>query len=474
MKKHFHEIFSQIKNIRSSGSFAQNVSIVFTGNVFNFGLQLVFTPWISRIFGPEAYGEYAVINLIVSNIAFLSAMSLPSVYILPKQNETFLALGKIVFISNLIAILISITLYYFFGAKLVSIELTWFVVVGIAFMILLNTLNAILSSLNQREKKFKKIASINVMANSIAKPSTLAIGTYFIPTGFGLLLGDYIRTLVIFTSQTSIKSKLILIRFLFSNNWNILNRSWNSHINVVKFNFPSQLLSKWTSDLPILFFGLHFSFEELGAYTFASSILYIPHRLFENSVGPVMLQKAAETYNNSPSELKNLFLKSIKTLPIPSGIFITIIAAIGPIIFILFFGDKWQNSGTISGLLWIQVVSNILIAPYKSFWRILKREKRLLFLNTLSSIIRFTPLMLPFTFADLDFNTLIILFSIANAIGTLIILFDLFFHFFAPQRAIKMIAILVILLSLFYFTVNYINNYTCLNFSSKNLEVFTF
>ena len=71
MIKSLNDIKDDIKRITEKGSFIQNVSIVFSGNAASLFLQLIFAPIICRIYGPEAYGEFAYFNEIITSSSFL-------------------------------------------------------------------------------------------------------------------------------------------------------------------------------------------------------------------------------------------------------------------------------------------------------------------------------------------------------------------------------------------------------------------
>lgn len=89
MKEFINDIKGQLLKMRSKGSFARNVGVVFSGNVFIMIIQLVLTPVISRIYGPDAYGEYAYYSLIITNIIFIGSLSFPSIFVLPVSTKEF-------------------------------------------------------------------------------------------------------------------------------------------------------------------------------------------------------------------------------------------------------------------------------------------------------------------------------------------------------------------------------------------------
>lgn len=436
-KEILSDLWNSIKTIKTKGSFTQNVSIVFSGNVLNFILQLVISPIISRIFSPEAYGEYAYYNLIVTNILFFSSLSLSSVYVLPKFKLDFYALLKLVLIQAVVASIIALTIFLIADGWLFNFEGSILAIPLILTMILLEVLNGGFSSFNIREKRFKRNTASSLIANIISRVSSILIGLFAFANGIGLLLGDFIRSISLLLTQTSLKTKFVFLKYLFKPNIRHLKEVFFENINVPKFIFPVQLLNKWAADLPLIAIGAFYSIETVGAYTFAIALLNIPGRLFESSLRPVFFQKANEVYLENPSNLPSLFLKTFRISFFGSLIPTTGLSLLAPVIFPFVFGEEWQVAGYFAMLLGIKYVIITVLSPYTGFWRIMKREKQLFKLNTLSLVFRLAPLLLPIL--DVGVYKFMVLYAIISSFGTLVNLTDLIWVLLKKNTAIKLL-----------------------------------
>ena len=412
----FEEFRNYLKSIFKSGSFVQNVSIVFSGNVLNFLIQFGSTPIISRIFGPEAYGEYAYYNLIITNILFVGGMSLPEVYLIPRERYKFLALGKFVVSSVVLITLISLIFYTLFR-DLMDTPIPLVFITIITIRLIIGPINAVLGSINSRRKKFSKNVFIHISGTVLAKSSVIIAGLYGLVSGLGLLLGDLLRSIYSVGLQVELKNAIIFFRYLFKNNWKEVWNTLKEYKGVVYYLFPSQVLNKWTGDLVILGIGLIYSETVLGLYVFAATILNIPITLIENSIRPVLFQKAVEVSQTNSGDLGYYYLKTLRIVPILSGGLIFILSGFANLIFPFVFGDKWASAGMIVPLMSIQYFASALIAPYDSFWRILKKEKELLRNNIISLLFRYSPLI--FIFFHLSEHLFIVLISIGSFLGSM-------------------------------------------------------
>lgn len=444
MVRAIKDIFKELRRVREKGSFAQNISIVFSGNAINLLLQLAFAPIISRIYGPEAYGEYAYYNLIVSNIAFFAAISLPSVYVLPKARFDFLALGKLVFFSTVGLSLLSLVLFLALNGWIVTYEGSYLAIPVILVLVLIASINGMLSAWNVREKRFRKETSVGVGSNILAKGGTVGIGYLWMTNGLGLLFGDLIKAVFSFFMQTSLKKRLLVFRFLVKNNWQSVAMAFKKNINVPKYIFPSQLMSKWSADLPILIIGGFYSQQLLGYYIFAVTILNIPKNLITNAIQPVLLQKANELYLENRDAffffLKRIYLFVIVMVVIP----VTLIAILAPELFNVVFGEEWSESGNIVQLISSQYILSIILTPFVSLRRVLGLEKRVLVLNILSIAFKVLPLTIVFT--DIPFDDFLIWYSLSLSVYLFVNFSDLVIS--TSNRAASMEILLFCLCSL--------------------------
>lgn len=424
MNSIFRQIIDMARGIKRQGSFTRNASIVFGGNALNLLIQTVFTPIISRIYTPEAYGEYAYYNLIVVNIGFFAAMSLPSTYILPKARLEYFSLFKLVVFSVIGVTLLSVLTFLLIDQKWDVYQGSYLAVPIMSILILLNALVGGLYDWNIRKKGFARNTISEVGGNLSSKLSVLLVVNLSGPQGIGLLLGDVVRKLFSFFTQTSFKVKLLFLRYLLKNNWKDVFSDFRNNINVIKYIFPAHMIHKIIGGLPIILIGAHYSKEMLGFYSFASAMLHIPKNLFSTAVRPVFLQKANELYLNE--EGIGFFLTRI----IVFTLFLTLIPTItlvfwGGEIFQFAFGSEWLTSGKVAAITGFHIMLLTVGESFAGIRRVLRLEKGVLRLSIFSTSLRFVPTF--FLFLNISFFQFIFFYALLDALFIIFNLSDLLF-----------------------------------------------
>lgn len=245
-----------------------------------------------------------------------------------------------IFIS--IVLLFFVCLYFTFEDQLFPDKIPAYTLLLLLLLIFINPVNVILRSWNIRTKKFNRNTSPMVAGTLMAKGSVIGVGTSFLSSGTGLLVGDFIKEVFTFFTQSSIKRKKILLRSFLPLNFNELKSVFKRNANTPKYIFPSQFINKLTGDLPIIIIGAFYTTEMVGYYTFSTTLLNLPKKLIANALQPVFYQKANELYQQNKKQLSSFTLKifnfSIIFLVIP----ITFITIFSSVIFPLFF---WISMG---------------------------------------------------------------------------------------------------------------------------------
>ena len=102
-------IRNTIKSLFTRGSFTQDVFIVSGGKVLIAIIGFLFIPILSRIYNPEAYGNFSIYYAIVTLMVTLFTFSYPTSFIVAKDEKSF---NNLFLLSSLLIIgFSSITLF---------------------------------------------------------------------------------------------------------------------------------------------------------------------------------------------------------------------------------------------------------------------------------------------------------------------------------------------------------------------------
>ena len=360
--------FNKISALFAS-EFRRGFLMIFSSKILIAFITFVTTPIVARLFSPEDYGMFAILNSIAIIISLISNLTLPTALVVVEQDKlkrtitgiitTVLLLNGIFLIAGL---LIRFTesanqlVHDFFG-----IEVTLRVLAVLIFFSVLEAFSQIFANLNIREKDFKKNITVNVLDNFSIKGTSLLIG-FFRYTHFGLFYAELAGKIVNVFTQFSYRK----FRFDFFNIRQLGNIKLS--FDVLKelrhypvYTFPVSLMTRFSSQLILWVFALEFSKKAVGHFTMGIGLLNIPLMLIANSLQPVIIKKLDEDRQNGLS--KNLLPLILKLFAL-AGVVYSFLYFISPWFVSIYLGEKWINSIQFIQLLCfpfaLQLVSNSL------------------------------------------------------------------------------------------------------------------
>lgn len=92
----------RIKPYFKEGNFAHDFAITFSGNALSLIIGFLFTPFIARVYGPEAYGSFALFMAVAGLISTVITFQFPSGYVTISDQTEFYQILKITFILVII------------------------------------------------------------------------------------------------------------------------------------------------------------------------------------------------------------------------------------------------------------------------------------------------------------------------------------------------------------------------------------
>jgi O-antigen/teichoic acid export membrane protein len=281
----------RLTKLKKEGSFTQGFSWTFSGTSLAFLIQLIFSPIISRIFGPEAYGEFAIYNLVTSNLISISTLAYPQALIINNRPKQYFSLSLLIIGLSVTSVVLFCVVYLIFSEYWDSLfPLNIEIVIIIGFATILSVLNDIFSKWNLIANKMKRNTVVNISFSSISKLYTIGFGKYISPSGWGLITAELLKVCLISSVILKKSTYKSIFRKLCVLNKTQIFRSFIKAKELKNYPFfiwPGNWLNMLSNQLPIIFFTMNFSMEELGAYTFAGSMVAIPNRLVGNAIRPV-------------------------------------------------------------------------------------------------------------------------------------------------------------------------------------------
>lgn len=391
-------IITRIERIwhRNTGQFVRNVAVVAGGTGLAQFIGVIFSPIITRLYGPDAYGALGVFLSVVAIGASIATLGYSFSIVLPKRDATAYQLLKL---SCLIACVISITtavLIKLFQEPVVesfNLEVIASYLWLVPFVIFLTAILQALEQWQVRIGGFKSLATAAIIQASSAGGMRAGAGLVA-PTAtalivFGMLAKLFQVSILYLAGRQHIKSAQ-------SSSANSRQRKKAALYAVARrfrdfplYRAPQVLLNTISRAAPTILLASLFGTGAAGLYVIAQSVLYLPVALIAQSVGKVFLQRLAEEAHNK-KPLQPMILRATGGL-ILIGLFpFGFIAISGPWLFELIFGADWHEAGTYARWLTVWVFFHFINIPSVQSLALSKSQDALLaweIITTTSKII---------------------------------------------------------------------------------------
>jgi len=425
------------------GSFRRNSLIMSGGAMVNVVLSLVLYPIVTRIYSNEDMAAYGIFISVTTLIALVSTALYPSGLVIPKFKFDFYALLKLSIYLGVGGILFSLVAVFifpnFFGWIFqweILGTLIYFIPLGVA----LEISKDIAINWNVRNKEFKNNATSSVVNGGSMRVLSIAYGKFISITSTGLVLSQLISNFLTILSLGVVEmfSKLKLLARIDNKQVREVAKSYERYPT---FLLPSNILNKYTGDLPIYLITAYFAPAITGAFVLASQIIRIPINVIGSSVASVFLQKANELYHKDPVETRVFAEKTHYRILFLGTLAFGFLYGFGDIIFYIVFGENWKLAGDFASILSIFCVFKLLSGPMARVYRITGKEQYSLYVSVILAICRTVGIFVGVISGS--YILAIYYFVIGNVVGYIINMYLVF-------ESLKMESLKLVLTSCFY------------------------
>jgi O-antigen/teichoic acid export membrane protein len=391
LKAQINNLITRFKRFFPEGSFAHNLLVTFSGNALALFLGLLFTPFIARLYGPEAYGVFALFAALINNISPLITWQFPTGYPTIKDDQEFygvvqlnlLVVGVMVFLCLLVAGMAGGRLLAWLSLK----ELTPYLWLMPLYFLLIGV-EQITRGWSIRLAEFKRSASGRVGATLSSKVTTLLFGFGVRADAWGIMLGDVLQYPVEglwrISSNMGLQLRQILRKWYAGNVLQLMHR----YRAYPKYITTGLLLSNFSNQLPVYMLAYSYNQATVGLFALASSLVTMPINVLVMSSTTVFLKKASELYHHRPDELGDAVERLYRQFTGLSTVLLVGLALVAQPVFVLLFGEAWSESGVFAALLAMSFVPAVTAQPLSTLFRIMQRERINFLLNVLGIVLR--------------------------------------------------------------------------------------
>lgn len=377
IRKSIHAIREMISGLKSSGTFAQNFAITLSGNLVAQTIGFLLTPVIARIYGPEAYGLFALFIGTANALAPFATLQLPSGYPMVKDDERFYALLRSTLLWLFLFAGFVLLLVLFTGHWLSSMfhapalePLLFLLPVHLLF----TSMDEILLGWSIRLAEFRRGAIGRTLAVLAGKLTTVVLGITVGPRAIGIILGNLLQYPLdtVVKAGSAMRTRLSFLLPLPS--FRSLIAVLREHSTYPLFVATGVSLSNLGSQVPVYLLSAFHGGQAAGHFAMAASLVLMPLNLVVNSSAAVFLQKSSQVMRSDPSSLGVLAGKLHNRLFWLGTAALLSFALVSDPLVAWLLGEPWREAGRFAGILAVGSVFTTSSFALSVVYRQLNRE----------------------------------------------------------------------------------------------------
>lgn len=432
------------KRIKQS-NFVSNIFTLSIGSIIAQILPIVASVVLARLYSPDDFGVWGVFSSYASILAVVGCARYEIAIVKSRKNVDVWHLTVLCLILSLGFCFFLSLLIYLDSLLEFNIlpDLVGNAVIGyLPLYVFVLLLTQVASNVQNRFKLYRNVANLSVIRSSVQIVTRIGLG---IPSGNakGLILGAILSSLVYFVLAWC-KIRKIVGKMFYTISIKRIKSLMREYINFPKYDLLSALFNSLSANVPIILLGVFFSKTDVGFFSMAMTVLYIPMSFIGTAIGQVYYQRACEmiVQGQDIGQLtKQIFLFSFYVGYIP--ILLLIIG--GETIFSFVLGVKWSVSGIYSEFLSIWLFLVFCISPISNVFLVMNKQKTGMNINILMFVSRMTVILLGGLWS-LDVNYTIIFYSITGF--SLWILQAFYVYRFANMQLSSKESLVIVVLSI--------------------------
>lgn len=380
-------MIADLKNLAHS-NFVRNVLTVATGTAAAQAITMLFSPLITRLYGPESFGLQGLFMSVLNILIPLSVLGYPTAIVLPRQDHEALGVVKLIMLTATCIALIVCVLFYLAGDWLLDMmqaqslgSLVYLVPLAIIF----SAMSSALSQWMIRSRAYGINARFQVISSLLINSAKSGLGT--IMPGPGTLIatnifGGLVGTLLTFWGWLKWKPKTAAAEP--SKNGKSLIEIATEYRDFPIYRTPQHFINSASQSLPIFILASGFGSGSVGYYSIAFAVLAVPAALVSDSVVSVFYPRITAAIQNNEN-VQKIIIKATAGMALLGLAPYLIVIAFGPEIFQFVFGNEWSESGEYAQWLSIWLYLQFVHKPAAAAVPALNLNKSLLIYEILSS-----------------------------------------------------------------------------------------
>jgi len=415
----------------------KNVIILVSGASAARAIALLFSPLLTRLFDPEAFGLLGSYMGVVNITGSVAALAYPIAILLPAHRDEAVDLVYLSIFLGAVTSLLTFVAAYIFQSELarvigtkVTLSLTVFLPVSIGA----TTFLQISQQWAIRHKAFKVYAKAAFIVSTTVNSAKAIVGVFY-PVAEVLIgatiLGRGLNSLLLYLGSRK-NVKRIGRNDTSDDGTEDRKTSLNTNcrrktIKIIKkyrdfplYRAPQILINAIGAYAPLFVLTIAYGKKSAGYYALCTTAILAPISIINKSVRDVFyseISSAAHQYADvSKTIMTGTAAMLLIMLPVPIVLFI-----VGPELFVITFGGKWLHAGEYARWLSIMIYFMVASGPSIAAIPVLNIQGRFLGFEILASGIRVVCLAY-YALVSYDGTMAIAIFSLTGACSYILLI----------------------------------------------------
>lgn len=355
--------------------FVRNVAVLAGGAALGQGLAVLASPLLTRLYTPVSFGVLAAYTSIFSILVVVASLRYEQAIPLPEDDETaanllVLSLGIVLGVSALAGLAV------WLGGEQIARWANTPALRPYLWLLPLGLLGAgvylVFNYWAVRKQAFGRIAQTKLSQSVGMVVTQVGLGLLKLDPA-GLLVGDVVGRVSGSGSLTVLSWRQDggLLKRVSARG---LRRAASRYRRFPLLSSGSVLLNTAGLQLPPLLMVAFYGPQIGGWFALGQRVIGVPMALVGQAVAQVYLREASRLALESSGTLYRLFFKTAQRLLLVGGVPIAVLAAIGPWLFALVFGENWHEAGMYVQLLTAMFVAQFVVVPLSPTLNVLERQ----------------------------------------------------------------------------------------------------
>lgn len=407
----------QYIKILSRSRFLRNVVIVASGAAGAQAVSLAFTPVITRLYGPEAFGLFGTFAATLAVLTPVAALSYPIAMVLPDKHGDAVGLAKLSISFSLLVALLIAAILLFLGSDVagaLSLESIQAYLWLLPIAVVLTALMQVCQQWVVRTKQFRITARAAVFQALLLNGAKVTAGLFY-PVGGSLVvltvIGSGLHALLIWIGINRGSLPLSEGR---QEEGSSLGTLAKRHRDFPLFRAPQSVINAASLALPVMMLASFFGPAAAGFYSLGRLALAMPSTLIGNAIFDVFYPRITEAARQRENVFR-LLLKASLALVAAGVVPFGMVILFGPWLFELVFGAQWYAAGEYARWLSVWLFFAFLNRPSVAAIATLGKQGFFLVYEVASLVLRATALYVGFWLFN-DDRLAVALFSAVGAV----------------------------------------------------------